>query len=162
MRTGVSWKRRRGAQRHLEWWVTSLRSCARGSRCPGSFSMSLQPPRCSTPYQTPHTHPPRWHERISRPHIWEAFSNSFAVTDFSFLEKKKNFLLNILGCPRFHDPKILWFADSVVGRFWKLESPIWHLGGRQLTGPRPPQHGRQSPPWPPFFLAFVLLTGHVG
>lgn len=84
------WEKAEGGWRHLEWCVTSLRSCSRGSRCPGSLSMSLQPPRCwcSTPNQTPHTHPPRWHKGISHRHIWETFSNSFAITDLSFLEKR--------------------------------------------------------------------------
>ena len=52
-----------------------------GSRC---LSTPLHVP---TPYQTPHTHPPRRHKGISHSYIWEAFPNSFAICYLSFLKK---------------------------------------------------------------------------
>lgn len=39
------------------------------------------------PYQAPRTHHPRRHKEISRPHIWETFSTSFAICYLSFLTK---------------------------------------------------------------------------
>lgn len=58
--TGVS--RRKGGELGDIWGPRHISGFRSGrSRCPGSSLKSPQPPLCSHPYQTPHTHPPRWH-----------------------------------------------------------------------------------------------------